>query len=256
MDHLVDPTAQLEAAPEAVGTLPDGYQRMVELLRPLTSLETRVKTSNFVEDEDYDSPPDDNEGFDIPQELAESSSSAAQHQTEFPGDITITGFDEHNRKEFLDLEKLWMPFRGGFEFKLARWMMESNLSKDAIDKFFNMGLARTPPPNQDGSSGICFTSAYTLGNLLDSLDPELNIKSWKTWAVDHVGTGLIEFKFRSVEAMIRHIFKQPVHEPYMVYKPIKEYDGFEKEYQLFSDLYTADWWWNTQVCGPSLLILF
>ncbi|RPA70824.1 hypothetical protein BJ508DRAFT_316173 [Ascobolus immersus RN42] len=108
-----------------------------------------------------------------------------------------------------------MTRTSGYEFKLAKWMLDSNLPKVAINRFFNSGLARVPPLNADNTEGTCFTSAYTLGPLLDQLDPELNIKAWDRAAVDHYGTGLIEFRHRPVDRMIRHIFKQPAHAPYM-----------------------------------------
>ena len=250
LEKLVDPSVELTPPPAPVGTVPDGYERiMVELLRPLTSLETRVTTTNLVEDDDYDSPDDDELLAEITGNQSESSSNQiapAQHLVEFPVDVDVVGVDYATRYPALD--DLWRPFRNGYEFKLARWMMEANLTKESINRFFNEDLARTPPPNRDGTEGNCFTSAYTLSNMLDNLDSELVISRWKKWAVDHSGIGLIEFRYRGVEAMICHIFKQPSHEPYMVYKPIQEFTSPTRKYRLLSDLHTGAWWWKMQVC--------
>ena len=65
---------------------------------------------------------------------------------------------------------------------------------------------------------------------------------------DRVQFGFIEFRYQEIETMIRHIFRQPSHESYMVYKPIQEFSDSTKEYRLLSDLCTADWWWGMQVC--------
>lgn len=253
LEKLVDPSVRFTPPPAPVGTIPDGYERiMVELVRPLTSLETRVTTTNQVEEDDYDSPDEFDTRENAPDmdkemDSAVNEKAPAQHLVEFPKDIKVVGVD--NTAKYFDLTTIWRPFRSGYEFKLARWMIDANLSKQSIDRFFNEDLARTPPPNtgSDGAQSSCFTSAYTLTNLLDDLDSELNISSWKRWAVDHTGYGLIEFRYRDIEAMIRHIFKQPAHEAYMVYKPIKEYDDVDRKYRLLSDLHTADWWWNMQV---------
>ena len=244
----MDPTTELTPPPAPVGTVPDGYERiMVELQRPLTSLETRVTTTNQVEDDDYDSLDEDDGDMPVPPMESElHDMGPAQHLVEFPVDVEVVGID--NSARYPAFEALWQPFRSGYEFKLARWMMDANLSKQSIDRFFNEDLARTPPPNHDGTEGNCFTSAYTLSNQLDKLDSDLAISSWKKWAVDHTGFGLIEFRYREVETMIRHIFKQPSHEPYMVYKPIQEFSDLTKEYRLLSDLCIADWWWGMQVC--------
>jgi len=258
LEKLVDPAVELTPPPAPVGTVPDGYERiMMELRRPLTSLETRVTTTNQVEDDDYDSPDEleDDDNIDVDMSAFDSVSASAsaisdkapaQHLVEFPADVEVVGID--NATRYPAFETLWRPFRSGYEFRLARWMMDSNLSKQSINRYFNEDLARTPPPNRDGTEGTCFTSAYTLGNMFDDLDSDLGISAWKKWAVDHTGVGLIEFRYRGVEIMIRHIFKQPSHEPYMVYKPIREYSDSTKEYRLLSDLHTADWWWEMQVC--------
>lgn len=248
LEKLVDPAVQVTPPPAPVGTVPDGYERiMVQLVRPLTSLETRVTTTNQVEDDDYDSPDEDGSNVEMPVDpILMNDKAPALHLVEFPVDVKVVGVD--NTTRYPAFNGLWRPFRSGYEFKLARWMMDANLSKQSIDRFFNEDLARTPPINHDGTEGTCFTSAYTLSNLLDDLDSELHISSWKKWAVDHTGIGLIEFRYREVETMIRHIFKQPSHEPYMVYKPVQEFSGPTKEYRLLSDLYTADWWWKMQVC--------
>lgn len=233
------------------------YQRLlIGLTRPLTSLETRLKTTNQVDEEDYDSEQEDGEndlGETDPTQpqpsqataTATATPPAGTHVVEFPSEITVIGCDMSNQS--FDRETIWRPFKSGYEFKLARWFMDNMVSKRAIDLFFNDGLARVPPPSMDGSEGECFTSAYTLCNILDDLDPDLAPSSWKPWAVDHQGAGLIEFRYRSVEKMIRHIFKQQSHAPYMVYKPVREYTGPDEEYRLYSELHTAEWWWKMQV---------
>src|SRR5690606_37318896 len=284
MEKLASNSARFTPPPAPVGTVPDGYERLIQLARPLTSLTTRITTTNQVDEQDYDSPDeitedlaDDPTGdlaanhmltggvreslglnIDLDSRMADIEQlSTAQHRTAFPGDILIVGIDEIYRTDCF--QDIWKPFKSGYEFKLARWIVDTNLSKKAIDRFFNECLARTPPPASANPGGVevdCFTSAYTLSKLLDDLDPDLNIDSWKIMAVDHVGTGLVEFRYRSVEAMVRSIFKQPSHEPYMVYSPVKEYDGPDKGYRLLSGIHTGDWWWRMQVYSVIRFLYF
>lgn len=267
MDRLVDPNIHVNPLPAPVGTVPDGYDQLVQLSHPLTSFETRLKTTNRVEEEDYDSP-EELEGvdsglamdidtavdLDTTMDLDMDWLPTAQHQINYPDDVLILGIDETYRTRII--QDIWKPFRSGYEFRLARWFVDANVPKRHIDSFFNDGLARTPPPvTPGGADGESFTSAYTLAKLLDDLDPDLSINSWKIMAVDHVGTGLIEFRYRSVEAMIRNIFKQPSHEPYMVYMPVKDYDGPDRGYRLLSGIHTGDWWWRMQVSIFLLLLV-
>lgn len=256
--NLADPNNRITPGSPPVGTVPDGFRTVLALMRPLTSLETRITTTYQEENDDFDSDAsaaeDDGQGshqdqdqprlddhLDTPDEPFNNS--PVTRREEYPGELTIVGTDMSERQ--ITLDTLWYPFRNGYEFQLARWMMDSNLSKASIDKFFNLGLAREPPKNFDDTEGVCYTSAYTLSNILDIIDPDLSITSWKLMAVDHVGTGLIEFRYRSLETMIRHIFKQPSHADYMVYKPVKEFDS--NGYRLVSEMHTGNWWWRMQV---------
>lgn len=229
------------------------FTRVLHLLRPLTSLVTRIHTSLDLEAADYDSDPEPepqtsgeahshSETDSSPEESQKPPPSRIEH---YPTQPTVLRVEESTP----DQEALWYPFRSGYEFKLAKWMMDSNLSKAQIDAFFNKGLARVPPVNSDESEGTCFTSSYTLGNLLDGLDEDLNIDSWHRAAVDHYGTGLIEFRYRSLEKMIRHIFAQQSHEDYMVYMPYKEFDS-ATGYRIYSETASAQWWWHMQVHLP------
>ena len=121
------------------------------------------------------------------------------------------------------------------------------MKKKHVRSFFNKGLAKDPPPNCDGSHGSCFTSAHTMDKLLDAMDPEMGKESWTNRVVHHEGYGDIEFHFRDLEKVIRHIFKQPAHESYMVYKPIKEWDSPDRGYRVISEMHTANWWWKVHV---------
>lgn len=234
------------------------WSGLQQLPHALTTLPTRLRTTNQVDDEDYDSEEEDaqtvtGDPMDVDLQTNDTASPplSARYIDEFEGDIAEIGVDNSNQR--FDLSTLWRPFRNGYEFKLARWFMDAMISKKWIDIFFNEGLARKPPPDLLEDEGECFTSAHTLSNLLDDLDPDLAPSSWKPWTVNHHGVGKIEFRYRSVETMIRHIFKQRSHAPYMVYKPIREYTGPDKEYRILNELHTAEWWWKMQVGGDETL---
>ena len=231
-------------------------QRVLHLLRPLTSLETRIQTTLETQDADYDSDP-----LEVPADIIAPVVETRRHtnaderekeaetiddglKEHYPDTPTIIG--EGQTEDSIRDDSPWFPFRSGYEFKLAKWMMDSNLSKVQIDTFFNKGLARVPPANPDGSAGICFTSAHTLGQLLDKVDDGLGKASWGGACVDHPGAGLIEFRYRSLEEMIRHIFKQASHSDYMTYMPYKDFHR-KTGYRIYSEMASAQWWWHMQV---------
>ena len=255
------PEEELQEEDEDLEDLPSNFERILHLLRPLTSLETRIKTTLELHEGDGDSPIEEHHpqqelpSVDTSNNNEPPKEGAATSRIEpYPDEPTV--LREEKVKTFDSTESIWHPFRNGYEFKLARWMMDANLSKVQIDAFFNNGLARVPPATDEaGKEGTCFTSAYTLGQLLDEVDPHLNMDSWTRAAVDHYGTGLIEFRYRSLENMIRHIFAQQSHEDYMVYMPYKEFDS-ATGYRIYSEAASAQWWWDIQVHStPQLLYI-
>ena len=277
LDMMNDPSVYIAPPPASAraGNVADTYERifeqLVELEYPITSLATRITTSNLVEVDDYDSADasEEENGGDhdmdnsmdsdaIMMDVGEIPESlglpASQHVEEFPMEVEIVEVDA--TKRYPVLGDLWRPFRSGYEFKMAHWMLDANVLKVMIDRFFNEDLARTPPRTIEGAEGTCFTSAHTLGHLLDDLDPALKISAWKIYAINHVGVGLIKFRYREIGSMIHHIFNQPSHEPYMLYKPTWEFSGPEKGYRLLNNLHMADWWWNMQVSAIVLTIAY
>mgnify|MGYP003546515083 FL=1 len=245
----------------------DGKDRFSEIVATLDGLlihdtveyHTTLKTTNRIELQDYDSdsgneapPPGENFDMDLGEQGDSGSTSNDDSTTalreEYPTQPIIYGEDQTNRLNFiLKKEQLWEPFANGYSFKLARWMTDARVPNDKVSSFFNQGLARDPPDDLDGTPGECFTSAHTMNKLLDGLDPEMGLKSWTSKAVAHTGYGNINFFWRDLEQCIRHIFKQPAHEPYMAYMPVKEWDAPDRKYRTFTEMHTAQWWWEAQV---------
>jgi len=44
---------------------------------------------------------------------------------------------------------------------------------------------------------------------------------------------------------VRYLVRQVAYRSDMVYAPIREYDSSGE--RLYSEMHTADWWWDTQV---------
>ena len=234
--------------------LPSRFQRILHLLRPLTSLVTRITTTLETQDADYDSDPLEEptpasntagKRQDSAKEKPNTEEEVSRREFHPKGAPIVTGEGETGNLP-TGMDSPWFPFRSGYEFRLAKWMMDANLSKVQIDAFFNSGLARAPPANPDGSAGVCFTSAHTLGQLLDEVDEFFSKPNWKKACVNHHGAGLIEFRFRSLEDTIRHIFKQASHADYMIYTPYKDFHR-KTGYRIYSEMASGHWWWHMQV---------
>ena len=140
------------------------------------------------------------------------------------------------------LEDPWYPFSNPHEFKQARWMIESCISKSNIDRYFHDGLCT--------SSDVDFTSGWTLYQQLDRMNPELGPDSWSVreakWSLAGGASRCITYYYRSPLVCIRYLLKQPCFRDHLVYAPVREYN--EAGERMYSEMHTADWWWSTQVC--------
>ena len=264
LEDLSNPEKATTLPPMPVGVIPNGVQRAIMEINPDPLYRQTLRTTIRAEEGDYDSTSEHGEDLagsnhynPTPLEFENSEIGEAplyppQH---YPGDLYESPIeDQSNRAHLLDCDRRWHPFNSGWEFKMARYMLDNNLSMSAINQFFNEGYARSPPPDSNGNETECFTSSHTYSNLLDKMDPELSPESWQHGNVDHTGTGRIFFRFRVLETMIRHIFKQPSHEGYMVYRPVKEYHR-KTGYRLLGELHTGDWWWRMQVRSVSQAVI-
>jgi len=145
----------------------------------------------------------------------------------------VTGYEELNQAI---LDEPWVPFSSERDFNLASWFVRSKVAKTRIDDYFGKGLG--------GQERGSFRSAYTLEKQLETLDPFREYLSWTTATLES-GNHLTTFYYRNIVSCVRYLIRQVAYKEDMVYAPIREYDSNGD--QLYSEMHTADWWWETQV---------
>lgn len=130
----------------------------------------------------------------------------------------------------------WSPFSSEDDFNLASWLVRSKVAKSQIDAYFAEGLG--------GTEGRSFRSAYTLRKHLDVLDPFGGYLEWAEAVIDD-GRHAATLYYRNIIDCVRYLIRQVAYKSDMVYAPIREYDSSGE--RLYSEMHTADWWWDTQV---------
>jgi len=151
------------------------------------------------------------------------------------------------------------PFATELDFRLARWFIESRTPKEHVQKFFQEGL---------GPPGCTIKSAYTLFKTVDQMEWGLGTSSWKTGTVDfgsHAADGAdsslpedeaalprngkqARFYYRDPVECARFLLGQPCFAKDMVFAPVREWNGDVPRRTVYSEMHTAEWWWETQVC--------
>jgi len=129
----------------------------------------------------------------------------------------------------------WTPFQSAYDFKLARWFIESQTPKTGIDRFFSMGLA---------VSGSTFSSGHTLHKLIDCMEIDMGENCWSTQKMEFCDSTEVLY-YRNPVQIISYLLRQRAYINDLVYAPIHEYNA-EGE-RVYSEMHTANWWWETQV---------
>jgi len=134
----------------------------------------------------------------------------------------------------------WSPFSLENDLNLASWFVRSRVAKLEIYAYFAEGLC--------GTDSRSFGSAYPLRQHLDIHDPFREYLVWAEASIDD-GRHATTFYYRNIIDCVRYLIRQVAYSSDMVYAPIREYDSSGQ--RLYSEMHTADLWWDLQVCNRS-----
>jgi hypothetical protein len=139
-------------------------------------------------------------------------------------------------------ESPFYPFASEEEYNLAEWFIESNTAAKRIDNFFKTSKGL------DSSFLRTFTSSYTFRQQIDKMSDGLG---WESWQIGETRCGWseassepIQYYYRDILKCMEWLLSQPCHAAHLVYAPMKEY---AQGRQIYSEMHTANWWWDVQV---------
>jgi len=119
---------------------------------------------------------------------------------------------------------------------LASWFVGKKVAKAHIDAYFADGLG--------GTDARSCRSAYTMRQHFDELDLFGDYLVLTETAIDD-GQHATTFYYQNVIDCVRFLICQVVYRSEIVYAPVREYNSSGE--RLYSEMHTADWWWDTQV---------
>ena len=152
-------------------------------------------------------------------------------------------------KERQPMYNFFRPFQNAMDFKLARFFHSAHVPKARIDEFFRDGFlegqsdAPGSIPVCVGSPGFSFRSSHTLYQKIDEMiiDPP-----WKNGFVDFRLAKNTEFWYRDILKVLKYLLRRKSFQPHMSWAPVKQFDSQQE--RVYTEMNTASWWWNTQVC--------
>jgi hypothetical protein len=133
------------------------------------------------------------------------------------------------------LEDPFFPFHTAYDFHLAKWFVDSKITKRKIEEYFKKGLYQ-------GAGS--YRSAYTLYKVIQDLPTTLGEPSW-TFIEDQIDGETFVFCHRDPIVCIQYLLSQTAYSDQMVFAPVKEFNAAGE--RMYSELHTAEWWWNIQV---------
>jgi len=119
---------------------------------------------------------------------------------------------------------------------LTSGFVRRKVAKPQIDVYFAEGLG--------GTDSRSFLSAYTLRQHLHVLVPFHEYLVWAKASIDD-GRHATTFYYRNIIDCVPYLIRQVAYSPDIVYAPIQKYDSSEE--RLYSEMHTAEWWWDIQV---------
>ena len=129
------------------------------------------------------------------------------------------------------------PFATVDQWRLCRTVVEENISKGKIDRMIQRGLIVKDAQvrNADQLRGLLVAMQAT-----DGLNSD-----WQEAAIDIEGIST-PYWYRDPISAISYILGHPPFKDYLRYAPIRDRDASGE--RLYSEMWTGDWWWRTQVC--------
>lgn len=143
-----------------------------------------------------------------------------------------------------DADKFWHPFQSWEDYALALWFLESELSNGDIDKYFrDVHLQRS-------GDGCSFNSAKSLRCKMQNMRGGGIDGGWTRQSF-HIHSSDSESRSKTYHVIhfdILSIIKAFLaHEPFgtsLHYRPIRQRNS--NGARVYSEMHTADWWWETQ----------
>jgi hypothetical protein len=193
----------------------------------------------------------------MPDVPAEDAASQDADSDDGPSRARVEGFpnagapvprpadDGNDAPRGFDPARPWEPFDTEADFMLARFMIEYGVTETAMDH-----LLKTLLPSLGVHNAV--RSVYTIKQRVDDMRDGLGHESWRLrtseleWNDEHPGP--IEYYSRDITQCARWLLRQPAYEDHLTYAPERHFNDAGE--RIYSEMHTADWWWDQQVGTP------
>jgi hypothetical protein len=136
------------------------------------------------------------------------------------------------------------PFNNRQVFNLARWITLHDIPVKAVNELLgkNSDMPFIPEVYEE------ISSAYTLRKKVAEMQDGIG-DNWSTFTSEYNWNnssdhGKVSWRQRDLESTLKWFLRQSYLKEHLVFAPVKV---MENGNRVYSELHTADWWWEVQV---------
>ncbi|KAF8811835.1 hypothetical protein BYT27DRAFT_7208143 [Phlegmacium glaucopus] len=161
-----------------------------------------------------------------------------------------TAFEKHRNKQEANGEAPWALFQMQEEWELGRWLMTSGVSQTKMNDFLKLKSI------QDGVKPG-FHNVRALLKCIDMLPqgPDWTCASFRITGDEkdkdgNLGTEDVDLWCRDPVECIKELFGNPEFQDIQCYSPCRVYQDEAGTNREYDEMWSADWWWDTQTRLP------
>ncbi|TFK72613.1 hypothetical protein BDN72DRAFT_894595 [Pluteus cervinus] len=168
-----------------------------------------------------------------------------------PSDSAKTSFEEYRESQKSKGLEPWAPFEYEEDWEHFRWMVESNISWGNIDRYLRLKKVRDglDLPQKMGQSFRRLLDKLPKGPKFTCTPLEVtgNIEglTLPDGTIQYLGETL-ELWHRDPVSCIRELISNPSFKEHLKYAPEKHFRNPDGTNQEYDEMWTGDWWWDTQ----------
>ncbi|KAJ7199445.1 hypothetical protein GGX14DRAFT_373189 [Mycena pura] len=176
---------------------------------------------------------------------------------EFPPEYDAGAYYDECKTEFARMreereangQKPWYPFASEEEWELAQWLMTSGISQRKLDKYLKLKAVQSgiKPSFHNKRAFLQYIDCLPKGPQWICQPMEV---SGEPDADGNVQTEILDLWYRDPVECVRELLQNPEFKDKQGYIPrwlSRNPDGTNRE---FSEMWTSEWWWETQKLLP------
>lgn len=142
----------------------------------------------------------------------------------------------------------YAPFASELDWKIAKWFVDEDPGHAAFDRLLKI-------PGVIQKLGLSFKNVRGIRKTIEKI-PSASAK-WKSKVLRYADRPEEKFiiRYRDPVEVIRDLVGDPSLADDLHWAPSKVYSDMQREKRVYSEMWTADWWYKLQVCSVFLYCL-